>query len=125
MNGTAMPLHPYLRKVDQRLNTVGGKITLITGTMWVAIGFACLSFISLPAVLSTHDVVVIVAWVTQSFLQLVLLPVIIVGQNLQGQKTEARDIETHDAVMAEHADTQELLSELKQLLNTEGPKGDA
>jgi hypothetical protein len=34
----------------------------------------------------------------------VLLPIIIVGQNIQGAKTEARDLETHDAVMAELAE---------------------
>jgi hypothetical protein len=33
-----------------------------------------------------------------------MLPIIIVGQNIQGAKTEARDLETHDAVMAELAE---------------------
>jgi hypothetical protein len=84
--------------------------------MWMALAFAALACVSLPAVLATGSVVVIVSWVTQSFLQLVLLPVIIVGQNLQGAKTEARDIETHDTVMSEHAETQEILHNIRQLL---------
>lgn len=106
---------PFLRAVDSALKKVGARITNITGTMWVAITFAALACVSLPAVLASHDVVVIVSWIAQSFLQLVLLPIIIVGQNVQGQKTEARDIETHDAVMAEHAETRQILAALHAL----------
>jgi hypothetical protein len=35
-----------------------------------------------------------VAWVAQTFLQLVLLPVIIVGQNLQAQAADTRAEDT-------------------------------
>jgi hypothetical protein len=109
-----------LATVNRALTTLGGHVTLRVGTMWMAIGFACLAFVSLPAVIASHDLIAIVAWVTQSFLQLVLLPVIMVGQILQGAKTEARDIETHDAVMAEHAETQEILAALHVKVTTLG-----
>jgi hypothetical protein len=105
-----------LASVNQALTTFGGHVTLRVGTMWMAIGFAALAFVSLPAVIGSHDLIIIVSWVTQSFLQLVLLPVIIVGQNAQGAKTEARDIETHDAVMAEHAEIKEILAALTLLV---------
>ena len=88
-----------LTRMNQTLVEAGAQITIVTGTMWVAILFAILACVSLPAVLLTGNIVVIVSWVTQSFLQLVLLPIIIVGQTVQGAKTEARDLETHDAVM--------------------------
>jgi hypothetical protein len=106
-----------LSTVNQALTTLGGHVTLRVGTMWMAIFFSALALVSLPAVIASHDLIVIISWITQSFLQLVLLPVIIVGQNLQGAKTEARDQETHDAVMAEHAETQEILAALHAKLD--------
>jgi len=40
--------------------------------------------------------VIIVAWISQTFFQLVLLPVIIVGQNVQGEASEARAQKTFE-----------------------------
>jgi Mg/Co/Ni transporter MgtE len=93
-----------IRKINTAMTSAGEHITVATGTMWVAIAFAALAFVSLPAVLATRDVVVIVTWITQSFLQLVLLPIILVGQNGQGALAEGRSIETL-------ADVKTLLSE--------------
>jgi hypothetical protein len=90
----------------------GERITSVVGTMWAAIAFTILAMISLPAALSTGDPVIIVAWVAQTFLQLVLLPIIMVGQNVQSRKAERRDNETHAAVMAAHRETQQILAEL-------------
>ena len=101
------------QKIDGWLNRAGGHVTLWVGTMWMAVAFTLLALVSLPAAIMTHDPIVIVAWMAQTFLQLVLLPVIMVGQNMQGAKTEARDIETHANVMAEHAETQAILTELR------------
>lgn len=98
---------------------IGARITRTVGTMWAAYLFALLALVSLPAVIASGDSVILVAWVAQTFLQLVLLPVIIVGQNLQAAKTEARDIETHDAVMAEHAETQEILNDLRAMVRAQ------
>lgn len=80
--------------------------------MWTAIAFAALALISLPVAIASRDVLVIVGWVAQTFLQLVLLPIIMVGQNVEGRRTEKRDEETHSAVMAAHRETQEILREL-------------
>ena len=102
-----------LQKLNERLTATGARITLATGTMWVAIAFAALALISLPAVLSSGNVVVIVAWLTQSFLQLVLLPIIIVGQNVQGAASEARS-----AALAVASDQRaaQTLADVEQLL---------
>jgi hypothetical protein len=62
--------------------------------MWVALAFAVLSCVALPDVIASHSVVLLIQWITQSFLQLVLLPVIIVGQNIQGAVAEARSVQT-------------------------------
>src|ERR1700757_3022074 len=53
-------------------------ITVIVGTMWCAYIFTLLALISLPAAIHSHDAIIIVAWIAQTFLQLVLLPIIIV-----------------------------------------------
>lgn len=90
----------------------GERITSVVGTMWAAIAFSVLALISLPAALATGQTLVIVAWVAQTFLQLVLLPIIMVGQNVHSRRAERRENETHDAVMAAHRETQQILAEL-------------
>ncbi len=74
------------------LNRIGLKITNLVGTMICAIIFACLSLVSLPAAIHSHNLITIVSWIAQTFLQLVLLPIIMVGQNIQSQ---------HSAVVAD------------------------
>ena len=101
------------RRLSDILNKWGERITSVVGTMWAAIAFTILAIISLPAAIATGDPVIIVAWVAQTFLQLVLLPIIMVGQNVQSSKTERRDNETHSAVMAAHRETQEILAEIR------------
>jgi hypothetical protein len=61
-----------------------------------------------------------VAWIAQTFLQLVLLPIIIVGQNLQAAESEKRAIATYDdagAILAEAKQLQEHLSVQDKTLN--------
>jgi len=63
-----------------RLNARFGLfVTLAVGTMWCAYLFTLLALVSLPAALGTHNKLIIVAWIAQTFLQLILLPIIIVG----------------------------------------------
>lgn len=85
------------------LTKVAIKITSWVGTMYCALVFACLTFVSLPAVIASHDVVLIIQWVGSVFLQLFLLPIIMVGQNLSSARTEKIISETHDAVIEELA----------------------
>ena len=61
-------------------------VTKVTSTMPTAYIFCAISLISLPAALASHDAFVIVSWISQSFLQLVLLPIIMVGQHVLGDK---------------------------------------
>lgn len=76
--------------------------------MWAAYAFAGLALISLPAAIATGDVRVIVDWVAQTFLQLVLVSVIIVGQNQQTARAEMR-------AEATYKDATALLHEVQQL----------
>src|ERR1700676_1268980 len=80
----------------------GLLITLIVGTMWCAYLFTALTLISLPAAIHSHDPLIIVAWIAQTFLQLVLLPIIIVGQNIQARAADKRSEETYDTLISIH-----------------------
>jgi hypothetical protein len=78
------------------------KITNAVSTMWCAYLFCLIALVSLPAILVTAGVVprstfpswmiangliLIVAWIAQTFIQLVLLSVIMVGQKIQADTT--------------------------------------
>jgi hypothetical protein len=87
---------------------IGVLITAVVGTMWAAYLFMALALISLPAALSSGNQLVIVSWVAQTFLQLVLLPVIIVGQNVQARAADKRAQQTY-------SDAEAILHECLQL----------
>lgn len=74
----------------------GLKITVIVGTMWTAYLFTLLALVSAPAAFHSGDRIIIVAWIAQTFLQLVLLPIIIVGQNVQATAADARSLATYN-----------------------------
>jgi hypothetical protein len=103
--------HRPPQTADERVGIngrIGMFITTIVGTMWVAYLFAGLALVSLPAAISSHNTIILVAWVAQTFLQLVLLPVIIVGQNVQASAADKRAQETY-------ADAEAILHEALQL----------
>ncbi len=79
-------------------------ITKVVATMWAAYVFAGLAFVALPAAIAQGSLTVLVNWVSSNFLQLVLLPLIMVGQDLQGRHAETRaelDFETNTKAEAE------------------------
>jgi hypothetical protein len=86
-----------------RLNTwVAVKVTKGVGTMWCAYAFAALAIVSLPAAIASRNPVLIVSWISQTFLQLVLLSIIIVGQNVLAAASDKRAEATYqdaDAVL--------------------------
>ena len=78
-------------------------ITNVVSTMWCAYVFAALALVSLPAAIK-GGTPVLVAWLAQTFLQLVLLSIIMVGQKVQAEKT--------DELVESHAHTHRLLDAL-------------
>ena len=80
-------------------------ITRSVGTMACAYVFALVALISLPAAINSGQVIVIVAWIAQTFLQLVLLSIIMVGQSVQSAASDAR-------AAKEFADTETILDRL-------------
>jgi len=94
---------------------LAARITSGVATMWCAYIFAIIALISLPSAIKTGDIVTIVAWVAQTFLQLVLLSIIMVGQNVASASVEQKINETHTASLGEF----ELAKEARQLNNEE------
>ena len=86
-----------------RFNTwLALRVTRTVGTMWMAYAFAALTLISLPAAIASGSALIIVAWIAQTFLQLVLLPVIIVGQNVIQAANDERAEADHQTLVAIH-----------------------
>ena len=94
-----------LREVEGFNAKVALVITRSVGTMACAYFFAVIALISLPAAINSGQVIVIVAWIAQTFLQLVLLSIIMVGQSVQSAASDAR-------AAKEFADTETILDRL-------------
>jgi uncharacterized membrane protein len=99
------------------LDRAGVLITKVVGTMWVAIVFTVLAIISLPAAIASHSPIIIVAWIAQTFLQLVLLPIIMVGQNIQGRHSETLADEEYRTTQTTYKDLEHLILVNKQQLD--------
>jgi hypothetical protein len=88
------------------------KITDGVGTMWCAYIFAAIALIGLPAALKPGGEGII-AWIAQTFLQLVLLSIIIVGQNIAAAASDKRSENTYkdaEAILSEAIEIQKHLS---------------
>ena len=79
--------------------------------MWCAYAFAALASISLPQAIA-GGASTLIAWIAQTFLQLVLLSVLMVGQQQSADWLAATLRETHDAVLGEVAGVTELVADL-------------
>jgi hypothetical protein len=104
-------------KVNDERVGVNGKVALIitsvVGTMWCAYIFGVLGSIGIvAAVTNSVTVVLLVGAVSGYFLQLVLLPIIIVGQNIQGKASDKRSEQTYkdaEAILGECVQLQQHL----------------
>jgi hypothetical protein len=95
-------------------------VTTGVGTMWCAYAFAAIALVSLPEAIKSKNAVTIVSWVSQTFLQLVLLSVIIVGQNVLAAAADKRSEATYsdaDAVLHEAVKIQDHLEAQDKVLN--------
>lgn len=99
-------IHPHIRKhadtkpvkvADQLPQDFNGRIALVitkaVGTMWCAYAFAALALIALPQAIQ-GGVLTTVQWLSQTFIQLVMLSVIMVGQNLLSAASDKRAEDT-------------------------------
>ena len=81
-----------MKKFNDWLNRIAIKITSAVGSMWCAIIFTIIALTSLPTIIiqsiQTANISLIVQWIAQTFLQLVLLSIILKGQNIASDKQE-------------------------------------
>jgi hypothetical protein len=87
---------PHTTK-DEHIGFNGRFAILITnsvGTMWCAYAFALLALISLPEAIKAGTAALI-AWIAQTFLQLVLLSVIMVGQKVSAAASDKQALQTY------------------------------
>jgi hypothetical protein len=93
-------------------------ITKVVGSMWCAYAFGIMDLFSLPTAIR-GGTGTLIAWIAQTFLQLVLLSIIMVGQNVQAGAADKRAEATyHDVsiLLHEHAELQAHLVAQDKLL---------
>ena len=101
-----LPVHSAYARMNK---AVAVKVTGWVGSMSCAWIFCLLALASLPAVLTqafhlhafpswliSVGLIALVAWIAQTFLQLVLLSIIIVGSNVQAEASDARAAKTFE-----------------------------
>ena len=116
-----LPVHNAYARMNK---AVAVKVTGWVGSMSCAWIFCLLALASLPAVLTqafhlhvfpswliSVGLIALVAWIAQTFLQLVLLSIILVGSNVQAEASDARAAKTFE-------DCERLLDKLDE--HTEG-----
>ena len=94
-----------------------GKIALVlttaVGTMWCAYIFALLALVALPSALN-GGLMTQIQWVSQTFIQLVMLSVIMVGQNILGKASDKRAQMTYDDAEATFHEAEQIQAHLGQ-----------
>jgi DNA integrity scanning protein DisA with diadenylate cyclase activity len=94
-------------------------LTTVVGTMWCAYAFAVLALVVLPQALG-GGLLTLVQWLSQTFIQLVMLSVIMVGQNILGRVADKRAEMTYkdaDATFHEAGQIQEHLRRQDEAIN--------
>ncbi len=117
---TSRSVHPMVHGAG-RIGSVNSwlavRITRAVGTMWAAYVFVLISFVSFPQAIhafQTGDTYIGISWLSQSFLQLVLLPIIIVGQNVISASQDARAEADHITLSTLHSINVRQLKMLEQ-----------
>lgn len=82
--------HPDGTAIARFNGRIARWITRSVGTMYCFYLFNLLASASAQAAFASHNPTIIVNWVSSNWIQLVLLPAILVGQNLQGAAADKR-----------------------------------
>ena len=87
-------------------------LTTVVGTMWCAYAFALLALAVLPQAIS-GGLLTFVEWVSQTFIQLVMLSVIMVGQNILGRAADKRASMTYQDADATFHEAEQIQQHLR------------
>jgi hypothetical protein len=95
---------------------INGRVALVlttaVGTMWCAYLFAILALLVVPQAIQ-GGLLTFVQWVSQTFIQLVMLSVIMVGQSILGQAADKRAEMTYKDAEATFQEAQQIQAHLK------------
>lgn len=102
---------------EKRTGTFNEKLALAlttaVGTMWCAYFFSILALLVLPDAIH-GGMLTFIQWVSQTFIQLVMLSVIMVGQAIMGQASDKRAEMTYKDAEATFHEAQQIQAHLKQ-----------
>lgn len=87
-------------------------LTTIVGTMWCAYAFALLALVVLPEAIA-GGLLTSVQWLSQTFIQLVMLSVIMVGQNVLGRASDKRAVMTYEDASATLHEAEQIQAHLQ------------
>lgn len=79
-------------------------LTRVVGTMWAFWVFNGIALVSLPSAISSGNLTILIAWVSSNWIQLILLPALMVGQNLQNAAADARTAKMFEDIELVKAD---------------------
>lgn len=106
-------MRKILDSLDKFNQAVAEHVVGIVSTMWCAYAFSIL--VVLP--FFNEDWTTIVMFISSSLLQLVLLPIIMVGQKRQGDLNEQRAAEDHRDIVEMHDEVKIMFEEVKELID--------
>ena len=89
-------------------------LTTVVGTMWCAYAFAVLALVALPSALQSGRMLDLIQWISQTFIQLVMLSVIMVGQNILGKASDKRAEMTYNDADATFHEAEQIQAHLAE-----------
>ena len=107
-----------LHKLEHEASDFNNKIAVIltkrVGSMYTAYSFSVLAIVGLLAIFGILPpiVTVLVVWFSQTFLQLVFLPILSVGQNVLGRKSEIQADEAFNTTQKSYHEIEEIIQHL-------------
>lgn len=104
-------IHRSTLTIHERVAIVAGNIL---GSPWTIYAFSLLSLISLPAVIESRSLVLIISWITQTFIQLVALAILQAKAVIDGRHAETVADETHANAKRSEEMLEEILTILKK-----------
>ena len=128
--------HPFVRRPRDLMKKEEGSFNKFNqnfatwigthvGSMYCFYLFNVIALLSVKAAFETHNLVPIVNWVSSNWIQLILLPAIMVAQNIAQDATEAKSEADHmtltylanlqDEQMTELKNQTTILEELKKV----------
>ena len=129
----AYGVHTIAREITGFNGWLAINITNIVGTMWCAYAFTILALVSLPDAIRGGRGPLI-AWIAQTFLQLVLLSIIMVGQKVAAAASDKQAYQTYQdaeallqisndihALLKQNTELTEQIDKLLQSRDSDGP----